>query len=36
LERAQAALKRAREGDGDIFRAEREARFAEVLVRASS
>jgi len=36
LERAQAALERAREGEGDIFRAEREARFAEVLVRASS
>jgi F-type H+-transporting ATPase subunit epsilon len=35
LERAQAALERARDGDGDIFRAEREARFAEVLVRAA-
>ena len=36
LERAQATLERAREGDGDIFRAEREVRFAEVLVHASN
>jgi len=36
LERAQASLERAREGEGDIFRAEREAHFAEVLVRASN
>ena len=36
LEQAQATLERAREGDGDIFPAEREARFAEVLVHASS
>jgi F-type H+-transporting ATPase subunit epsilon len=35
LQRAQAALEQAREGDGDIYRAEREARFAEVLVRAA-
>jgi F-type H+-transporting ATPase subunit epsilon len=36
LERAQADLVQAREGDGDIYRAEREAAFAEVLVRISS
>ena len=35
LQRAQAALEEARDGDGDISRAEREARFAEVLVRAA-
>jgi F-type H+-transporting ATPase subunit epsilon len=35
LERAQAELESARGGEGDIFMAEREARFAEVLVRAS-
>jgi F-type H+-transporting ATPase subunit epsilon len=33
---AQATLDRARAGDGYFCRAEREARFAEVLVRASS
>jgi F-type H+-transporting ATPase subunit epsilon len=31
-ERAQSALERAREGDGDIYAAEREAAFADVLV----
>ncbi|HET7429284.1 MAG TPA: ATP synthase F1 subunit epsilon [Gaiellales bacterium] len=36
LERAQADLERAREGEGDLYRAEREAAFAEVLVRISS
>jgi F0F1-type ATP synthase epsilon subunit len=36
LERAQADLERARDGDGDLYRAEREAAFAEVLVRISS
>jgi F-type H+-transporting ATPase subunit epsilon len=36
LEQAEQALERARSGDGDLFRAEREARFAEVLVSASS
>ena len=36
LERAQAELVRARDGEGDIYRAEREAAFAEVLVRISS
>jgi F-type H+-transporting ATPase subunit epsilon len=35
LERAQSALEHARAGDGDIYRAEREARFAEVLVHAA-
>ena len=35
LEQAQAELERAREGDGDVYRAEREAAFAEVLVRIS-
>jgi F-type H+-transporting ATPase subunit epsilon len=36
LERAQAELVRARDGEGDIYRAEREAAFAEVLVRIST
>jgi F-type H+-transporting ATPase subunit epsilon len=36
LERAQAELERARAGEGDIYRAEREAKFAEVLVRVSN
>jgi F-type H+-transporting ATPase subunit epsilon len=36
LERAQAELARARDGEGDIYRAEREAAFAEVLVRIST
>ena len=35
LERAQADLERAQAGEGDIYRAEREAKFAEVLVRVS-
>jgi F-type H+-transporting ATPase subunit epsilon len=35
LDDARARLERAREGDGDIYRAEREARFAEVLVDAT-
>jgi F-type H+-transporting ATPase subunit epsilon len=35
-ERAQAELERARAGEGDIYRAEREAKFAEVLVRVSN
>jgi F-type H+-transporting ATPase subunit epsilon len=35
LDEARAALDRAREGEGDIYRAEREARFAEVLVEAT-
>jgi F-type H+-transporting ATPase subunit epsilon len=36
LEQAQADLERAREGDGDVYRAEREVAFAEVLVRISA
>ena len=36
LEQAQAELERAREGEGDVYRAEREAAFAEVLVQISS
>ena len=36
LEQAQAELERAREGEGDVYRAEREAAFAEVLVRIST
>jgi F-type H+-transporting ATPase subunit epsilon len=36
LERAQAELERAQAGEGDIYRAEREAKFAEVLVRVSN
>ena len=36
LEQAQANLERAREGDGDVYRAEREVAFAEVLVRISA
>jgi F-type H+-transporting ATPase subunit epsilon len=35
LEEASTALTRAQEGEGDIYRAEREARFAEVLVEAA-
>ena len=35
LEEARSALTSAREGEGDIYRAEREARFAEVLVEAA-
>jgi F-type H+-transporting ATPase subunit epsilon len=36
LEQAQADLERARDGDGDIYAAEREAAFADVLVRIGS
>ena len=36
LERAQAQLEQARGGEGDLYRAEREAAFAEALVQASS
>ena len=36
LERAQAQLEQARNGEGDLYRAEREAAFAEALVQASS
>jgi F-type H+-transporting ATPase subunit epsilon len=36
LERAQAQLEQARSGEGDLYRAEREAAFAEALVQASS
>ena len=32
LEEARAAVERAQAGDGDVFRAEREERFAEALV----
>jgi len=35
LDDAQQALERARGGDGDIYAAEREAAFADVLVRIS-
>ena len=36
LERAQAQLEQARNGEGDLYRAEREAAFAEALVQAST
>ena len=36
LERAQAQLEQARGGEGDLYRAEREAAFAEALVQVSS
>jgi F-type H+-transporting ATPase subunit epsilon len=36
LEQARADLEQARQGDGDVYRAEREVAFAEVLVRISS
>jgi F-type H+-transporting ATPase subunit epsilon len=32
LEQARAALERAQSGDGDVFRAQREEKFAEALV----
>jgi F-type H+-transporting ATPase subunit epsilon len=35
LEQARAGLERARAGDGDLYRAEREAEFAEALVRVA-
>ena len=35
LQRAGEALERARAGEGDLYRAEREARFADVLVRVA-
>jgi F-type H+-transporting ATPase subunit epsilon len=35
LDQANAELARAQEGEGDVHRAEREARFADVLVQVS-